>query len=1584
MTVIRKRLLYLSRYSKIYHLLCCLISLPTDFLSDVPQRLMPVLGYSSWLGGSSDENNAAGHRGDIATAQYGAYITDPRQYPSSITFSSGSGFYGQNNNGFFLKVDQIPNRQKIVIAAGNYDGTSTNMGIQADLAEGLATAINTDLNLSAEFAINGTDQAGLTDCDTAASPCVKVDINTSNNTLSLTSVNSSRQNLSPEAIEITHVDRHTRENFGLSIKQGGSISVYVTGHSLSADFPSTSGAFDTSANGQYDVFVSKIIHDADGTRLDYTSFIGGTGDDFAHAIATDNQGNAYITGQTSSTNFPVGTQENEDRLHNTANPQGGIDAFALKLSADGNSLKWSTYIGGTNTDVGTAITAHHEEGIYGNTSDNVDIVHIAGYTLSDASNSDFGQHSEYQPLLAGNRDAFLAKLTFTHDGNGNIIAGHYNASALPLTFPSIFYTGASNQDTDDMQFDITVGASPTVTIGLIPDATYNDGNTLAGTLGTLINNALVIGGGSDHKITATFGSNRFTFTPQITVTDAVTISNTETLSSSMLGIDNGSAVPYLGNALSQTFPAVLSRDANLRDTASMGFDIALDGGAAVTVAAVPDTTYATAAALATALDTNIDAAVTPKSVTTTYDGGGNRLIITTNSPSFPNINTVDISNAGTNATATLGLANGPGNPETVLPDSKGHYKGQLLGLSFPTVLNNGDGDTLDVQNMQFDISDDLGASATVTLTANSYATGQDLADQIEAAIEAVLAGSDVEVSYDTPQHRFMIDTQASSQVAVNRITISNAEVGAIQQLGLRNGDGIIEGLNIPYATFLGGQFDEIAHAMVHYSDGHIAISGESDSGNLPIKLAGQSVLGGQTDAFISKLLPDILRAGSAQNTLIWSTFLGGRGTDTVYGMALQPNTSTPTLWLTGFSHSDAFPGLSEGLSISGHSDAFVSQLIFNPDLNQTELIDSRLIGGSASDTGYDIAVTPNNTAYLIGGTHSEDLATLNPLQKDLNNDGDYDDSSEYDLSTSQGEGDAFIAAVTSDDLLSLSYLGGEGLDIGHAIALDTRGQQYLTGVTTSTQYPNIYPIKDNNTTYDFSVPAGNADAFISQVTDFDRPRIRISPATIYSANGDTFLAQIIVDSGTQAIQSAQIRLTFDPTKVRLIGGSLSGDKFDRTLPQHLDTAAINDNGEIQILATMEDGRSVRAVEQPNGLLVLYTLEFRTIATSGNSSLTLDSAYTFVTDTKNKRLDVDLDAALIALHDKLLQLSVTQQGRPNAPQASLVSTLSVNVPDSANCSTTCLVQTDNTGTFVLGLNGSGTPGADVTDGGSHLVRIKGAHTLQIKTQINFDNDLVKTTLRSPLPEGDTTDINDTAHDSYNKVDLFDFSYFVSRLGSRDAQADFNQDNIVDLADFSLLSSNFGRTGRTKAGVLPVAATLQFTNSENQHIVMKATFHEPTDSVLIHLNFDPKKVQIAQLKPRPNLDAIIHQHYDNQNGEIILSAGVLQHNPLTGTQDILDIILQTPVDQNNPIHIDTEVSKTFQAGISRPINTSTKQSNIVTLKQSPYTSGGCSIGRHNTLDPTLWLMWLIWLIFRKRNQLLRGNDRKNARLYIPTPR
>ena len=169
--------------------------------------------------------------------------------------------------------------------------------------------------------------------------------------------------------------------------------VYATGQTESTDFPVTPGAFQhacaVATQGCADAFVAQLNHD--GSSLVYSTYLGGTGTDDGNGIALDLKGNAYITGDTASMDFPI-----KHPFQATNNGGGnGEDAFVAKLNPSGSALIYSTYLGGSGDEVGFGIAVDK----FGN-------AYATGLTYS----TDFPTANPIQAANAGAIDVFVSKL----------------------------------------------------------------------------------------------------------------------------------------------------------------------------------------------------------------------------------------------------------------------------------------------------------------------------------------------------------------------------------------------------------------------------------------------------------------------------------------------------------------------------------------------------------------------------------------------------------------------------------------------------------------------------------------------------------------------------------------------------------------------------------------------------------------------------------------------------------------------------------------------------------------------------------------------------------------------------------------------------------------------------------------------------------------------------------------------------------------------------------------------------------------------------------------------------------------------
>jgi len=146
------------------------------------------------------------------------------------------------------------------------------------------------------------------------------------------------------------------EGYGLAVDSEG--HAYLTGYTDSTDFPIVGTSITPASTGNLEAFVSKL--NAAGTGLVYSTYLGGTGFDQGIAIAVDLNENAYIVGLTGSTDFPVTSSAFQSSLGTGAT----ANAFMSKLSADGQSLLYSTYLGGGASDLGFGIAVDANQNAY--------------------------------------------------------------------------------------------------------------------------------------------------------------------------------------------------------------------------------------------------------------------------------------------------------------------------------------------------------------------------------------------------------------------------------------------------------------------------------------------------------------------------------------------------------------------------------------------------------------------------------------------------------------------------------------------------------------------------------------------------------------------------------------------------------------------------------------------------------------------------------------------------------------------------------------------------------------------------------------------------------------------------------------------------------------------------------------------------------------------------------------------------------------------------------------------------------------------------------------------------------------------
>ena len=187
--------------------------------------------------------------------------------------------------------------------------------------------------------------------------------------------------------------------------------IYVAGQTLSKQMSatntapfSTPGAFQTNFAGggaTGDAFVAKF--DNQGSNLIYLTYLGGNGDDLAASVAVDGSGDAFLTGSTSSTNFPTTTNALYRKIGGVSTSVGyPVDAFVAELNSSGSNLVYSTYLGGSSMDGGTSIAVDSSNNVY-----------VTGFTYSTnfpITSNAFQKHLACPNSVYFNANAFVSEI----------------------------------------------------------------------------------------------------------------------------------------------------------------------------------------------------------------------------------------------------------------------------------------------------------------------------------------------------------------------------------------------------------------------------------------------------------------------------------------------------------------------------------------------------------------------------------------------------------------------------------------------------------------------------------------------------------------------------------------------------------------------------------------------------------------------------------------------------------------------------------------------------------------------------------------------------------------------------------------------------------------------------------------------------------------------------------------------------------------------------------------------------------------------------------------------------------------------
>ena len=235
---------------------------------------------------------------------------------------------------------------------------------------------------------------------------------------------------------------------------------------------------------------------------------------------------------------------------------------------------------------------------------------------------------------------------------------------------------------------------------------------------------------------------------------------------------------------------------------------------------------------------------------------------------------------------------------------------------------------------------------------------------------------------------------------------------------------------LSYSTYLGGSGDDVANAVAVDASGAAYMTGVTTSLNYPLANAFEGPVGGK-DVFVSKVAAD----GSA---LLYSTYIGGSADDSGNAIAVGSNGSATIVGTTA-SLTD-FPGTNgQG---KGSTEAFAARL----SATGSSLVYATFLGGNGANVGSGVAVDTAGNAYVTGSTDALDFPTTTGAYQNVNN----------------GGRDSFVTKLnsTGTGMVYSTYVGGSQNDAASGIALASSGDAFITGDTSSSDFPSINGLPD--------------------------------------------------------------------------------------------------------------------------------------------------------------------------------------------------------------------------------------------------------------------------------------------------------------------------------------------------------------------------------------------------------------------------------------------------------------------------------------------------------------------------------------------
>jgi uncharacterized repeat protein (TIGR01451 family) len=726
---------------------------------------------------------------------------------------------------------------------------------------------------------------------------------------------------------------------GVAVDASGFI--YVTGHTLSNSFPSFSAAQPRCALDSQgicsDAFVFKMA--PDGISFVYSTYLGGSGHEFASGIAVDQTGAAYVTGSTSSADFPV-SNAFQGNHHGPLALDG--DAFVTKISPSGSSFMYSSFLGGAGNEraTGIAVDASGNAYVTGFTnSGSFPALNAFQVTPRNAAYESTNGGSSWMPIESFTASNLTA-LAIDPNNSSTLYAG----SDVGRFYKSTDAGTTWRQMPSDLQMFDTVNSiavdaansSVVVAAASIGVLKTTDG-------GTSWRRAGVINDG--FNVRPLSNVRAIAFDPQTSSTIYAT-TNSSALAGFVKSTDGGAT----WKSASTGVGARNSLAINPRNTS-----VIISGDSKSTDAGLSfNRTFFFAGAASVAFD--------PTRPSRVYLGAALGVYKSTDQG-----DTWALASPQGQVQAVGAIAIDPRDPNII-------YAGGVGGVSRST-----DGGATWSQAKQGMTTERINALAISPSTSKLYAGAMIPYDAFVAKLNTsglgLIYSTSLGGTQDDVGYAIAVDPAGDALIAGIAISADFPVVNALQPNFGGEADAFVAKFDptgsVVFSTFLGGRDIDEAFAIATDSAGYAYIAGDTESSNFPLTNPVQPNLGGGPgtigDAFVLKLSP-------AGNGVVYSTYLGGSDSDRALAIAAGPGGSAV---IAGETYSTNFPLAGASVtSYHGGRDAFVARITDPTPITPGLVLLSSIAPSSAqpgSELTYTFTVTNIGPAAVGSVTVTDDL-----------------------------------------------------------------------------------------------------------------------------------------------------------------------------------------------------------------------------------------------------------------------------------------------------------------------------------------------------------------------------------------------------------------------------------------------------------------------------------------------------------------------------------------------------------------------------------------------------------------------------------